>query len=80
MASEWFVLSGAVPAYCRGNTKYSVRRVMDPSGTSRYTKRWALFNGRQRVWELQAMPDAGGAILQAEGWLKEHELLRRYHQ
>lgn len=82
MAREWFVSNhGAIPIYRRKNSSFSVQRVMDPTGPgAKYTKRWALFDGLQRVWELQAMPDPAGAILQADEWLQEHDLIRRYQR
>lgn len=79
--AKWYVNNrGPIPVYKLANSRYSVRRVIDPSGLTRNEKRWALYCDRQRVWELQAMPDPQGAIAQAENWLMEHEIIRRYRQ
>lgn len=63
---------GEFPRYWRRHSSgYNVRRVLEPSGGKRLDKRWALFRGDRRVWEVQALPDRDVAIEAAEAHLKE---------
>lgn len=49
---------------------YTMRHVMDPSPTGRPAERkWALFCGDNRVWDVQPAPHLGAAIEQAEQWI-----------
>ena len=70
--SGWLLKPGEIPRYIKAGTKYSVRRVLDPCGR-RLSKRWALYRGEHRVWELQAEMDAFSAMRQADDWLKEYQ-------
>lgn len=64
--------AGGIPKYWRRHSNgYNVRRVMEPSGTNKMDKRWALYRNENRVWEVQALPDAEAAIEAAEEHLKE---------
>lgn len=58
------------PGETPAEKRYSLRRVMDiapPGQASR--RRWALFAGNQRVWEVQPVGNAGAAIQAAEDWI-----------
>lgn len=50
--------------------QYSLRRVMDlapPGQASR--RKWALFAGNQRIWEVQPVGSIDAAIAAAEDWI-----------
>ena len=67
-----------IPRYYRiGAGKYSLRRVMEPKGgTNVMQTKWALYCKEGRVHELQALGDRDAALVQAENWLKENNLVR----
>lgn len=49
---------------------YTLRYVMEPGAPGKPAmRRWALFKGDKRVWEVQAMPHISAAIEQAEDWI-----------
>lgn len=64
--------AGGIPKYWRRMSNgYNVRRVLEPSGTNRLDKKWALYHHDHRVWEVQALPDKDAAIEAAEEHLRE---------
>lgn len=76
-AALWQVMQepGGIPKYYRiASGGYNLRRVMEPEGR-RLVKRWALYHGPSRVWEIQAMSDRDAAMAQAEAWLREQEIV-----
>lgn len=53
---------------------YSLRQVMDvapPGKTAR--RKWALYAGGKRVWDVQTTGDAQSAIRAAEAWITGEE-------
>ena len=53
---------------------YSLRQVMDvapPGKTAR--RKWALYAGGKRVWDVQTTGDAQSAIRAAEAWISVEE-------
>lgn len=63
--------SGTLTRYYRqGPGHYNLRRVMDMVTPGKPARRkWALFAGDTRIWEVQPDGLLSGAIAAAESWL-----------
>lgn len=49
---------------------YNMRRMMEPAGVGKPQRRkWALFCGDNRVWDVQPHELLSAAIEEAEAWL-----------
>lgn len=63
---------GVLMRYIRtGAGRYSLRRVMDPAPAGKPQRRkWVLYSGERRIWDVQPEGTIKGAIEAAEDWLK----------
>lgn len=63
---------GAMTRYHRtGAGKYSLRRVMDPAPAGKPQRRkWVLYCGERRIWDVQPEGTIKAAVAAAEDWLK----------
>ena len=62
---------GVMTRYNRtGAGKYSLRRVMDPAPAGKPQRRkWVLYSGERRIWDVQPEGNINSAVKAAEAWL-----------
>lgn len=62
---------GEMTRYYRdGAGKYSLRRVMDPAPAGKPQRRkWVLYSGERRIWDVQPEGTIKAAVAAAEDWL-----------
>lgn len=62
---------GVMTRYIRtGAGKYNLRRVMDPAPAGKPQRRkWVLYSGEHRIWDVQPEGNINSAIKAAEAWL-----------
>lgn len=53
----------------RGDQRYTLRRVREPSGQTRRTV-WALFCGAQRIWEVHALTNLRIVMDDAQDYIR----------
>lgn len=62
---------GEMTRYYRdGAGTYSLRRVMDPAPAGKPQRRkWVLYSGERRIWDVQPEGTIKSAVAAAEAWL-----------
>lgn len=61
---------GSATRYIRDRGNYSMRRLMEPAAEGEPRRRkWTLFCGDNRVWDVQPAGLLSTAIEEAEAWL-----------
>lgn len=63
--------AGEMTRYYRdGAGSYSLRRVMDPAPAGKPQRRkWVLYSGERRIWDVQPEGTIKSAVAAAEAWL-----------
>ena len=61
---------GQATRWHRDGSRYTMRYAMEPGAGARpHSRKWVLYAGDDRVWEVQPMEHLSAAIEAAEEWI-----------